>query len=303
MLYFVLESCCFQVSDWRPSASSKSDNESKVLNIDFFGIIDATYAMELQNLQLLTPIIWKNGFLSLSQTYTTRFYSQCILTYCRELSMHYRQRSWNHNTKEFRIENRESKTYVHLEREENSKLCVIDIENWLEVRNDSWTFETLRATHGTPIITSTSVDKCFAYELEPCTDGLIQVGWASKEAQFDPEGGMGVGDDDHSYAFDGCRAQKWHGRWSDERSSYGQEWNAGDVITCLLDLGEGKISYYRNGEDMGVAFERVPCDRSWFPVSFTMYVSLLSHILDPLITLILLGYIRFYQSRLQVLFW
>jgi len=240
-------------------------SESVILSLGIMLLSDPSYAMELQNLQLLTPVIWKNIFLTLAQSYTTDFYSRCILTYCRELSLHYRQRTWNHDNKEFKIENRESKTYVHLEREENSKLCVIDIENWLEVRNDSWTFETLLATHGTPILTSATGETCFAYELEPCTDGLIQVGWASKDAQFDPEGGMGVGDDDHSYAFDGRRAQKWHGRWSDERSSYGQEWNAGDVITCLLDLGSGKMSYYRNGEDMGVAFEHVPCHKSWYP--------------------------------------
>jgi hypothetical protein len=223
--------------------------------------------MLLSNVQLLTPAIWRHLLSRLSITYTTNFYSRSILVYCRELSAYYREQKWNPNDDSFKIENRESKTYVHLEREEHSKLCVVDIENWMEVRNDSWTFETLLATHGTPIVNDTSGDTCFAYELEPCTDGLIQVGWASKDAHFDPEGGMGVGDDDHSYAFDGCRAQKWHGRWSDERSTYGQEWNAGDVITCLLDLGAGKMSYYRNGVDMGVAFERISCDKSWYPVS------------------------------------
>lgn len=28
---------------------------------------------------------------------------------------------------------------------------------------------------------------------------------------FDPEAGTGVGDDEHSYAFDGHRQRKWHG--------------------------------------------------------------------------------------------
>ncbi|KAI9290273.1 hypothetical protein BC943DRAFT_10443 [Umbelopsis sp. AD052] len=226
---------------------------------------DPTSKLLLSNVQLLTPVIWRNILSTLSQTYTIDFYSRSMLVYCRELSSYYRQQTWEPNEDSFLIENHESKTYVHLEREEHSKLCVVDIENWLEVRNDSWTFETLQATHGTPLVTDTCVDKCFAYELEPCTDGLIQVGWASKEARFDPEGGMGVGDDDYSYAFDGCRAQKWHGRWSDERSTYGQEWNAGDVITCLVDLEAGTMSYHRNGVDMGVAFERVACDKAWYP--------------------------------------
>ncbi|KAM3582119.1 hypothetical protein VKS41_005548 [Umbelopsis sp. WA50703] len=243
----------------------RSMSESVILCLGIMLLSDPTYAMETKNLQLLAPFIWKNVFVSLSQTYTHSFYSQSILTYCRELSSFYCRRTWNCNDEKFQIQNRQSKTYVYLEKEEHSKLCILDIENWLEVRNDSWTFETLRATHGTPVITEASTDKLFAFEVEPCTDGLIQVGWASQDAQFDPEGGMGVGDDDHSYAFDGCRAQKWHGRWSDERSSYGQEWNAGDVITCLLDLDAGKLSYYRNGADMGVAFEGVPSDRSWFP--------------------------------------
>ena len=55
------------------------------------------------------------------------------------------------------------------------------------MRNDSWTFESIRATH--------SVSGCgkYAYEVKIETTGIIQIGWATEESIFDPEAGTGVG--------------------------------------------------------------------------------------------------------------
>lgn len=44
----------------------------------------------------------------------------------------------------------------------------------------------------------------------------MQIGWIDDEAVFNEYGGFGVGDDLHSYSFDGSRIRKWHGRDVDE---------------------------------------------------------------------------------------
>ena len=38
----------------------------------------------------------------------------------------------------------------------------------------------------------------------------LQVGWATKESKFLNHDGYGIGDDEHSVAFDGCRQLVWH---------------------------------------------------------------------------------------------
>ena len=86
------------------------------------------------------------------------------------------------------------------------------------------------------------------YEVELETAGVQQIGWATLTCPFTDR--KGVGDAEDSYAFDGKRVKKWN----NESKPYGQPWVIGDVIGCCIDLDEGKISFYRNGESMGVAF-------------------------------------------------
>ncbi len=40
-----------------------------------------------------------------------------------------------------------------------------------------------------------------------------------------------IGDDTHSFAFDGCRCLKW----SSKEVKYGRRWKVDDVIGCLYD--------------------------------------------------------------------
>ncbi|KAI9328201.1 hypothetical protein DFJ73DRAFT_862136 [Zopfochytrium polystomum] len=127
-----------------------------------------------------------------------------------------------------------------------------------EVRNESWTFESMRANYGV------QGSGKYAYEVLLSTDGILQVGWTTLSIVFDPEGGEGVGDNEHSYAFDGQRMKKWHA-YAVSENSYGVEWSSGDTITALLDLDEGTISYYRNGEDLGVAFRGISAKETWYP--------------------------------------
>ncbi|TPX45792.1 hypothetical protein SeLEV6574_g03655 [Synchytrium endobioticum] len=124
--------------------------------------------------------------------------------------------------------------------------------------NDGWTFESFRTNF-----------KCagpgrHVYEVLLRTEGIIQIGWANENVVFDPEGGTGVGDDSNSYAFDGHRQKKWHGMDPTD-NHYGEAWAPGDTITALLDLILGQVKFYRNGADMGVAFENVATDITWYP--------------------------------------
>ncbi|RCH80149.1 hypothetical protein CU098_004648, partial [Rhizopus stolonifer] len=160
--------------------------------------------------------------------------------------------------------------FVEIDLISRSKFCFINYESCLHVRNDSWTFETVRATHGVPAMNSDSLETGephkYAYEVRLESGGLMQVGWVTDHFEFDPEGGKGVGDDVHSFGYDGSRAKKWHGKYSNMRTtSYGMIWHEGDTVTCAIDLDEGEVRYYLNGADMGVAFFGIAINRSWYP--------------------------------------
>ena len=95
------------------------------------------------------------------------------------------------------------------------------------------------------------------YEVTICKGGLLQIGWADGKATPHPKG-LGVGDDAHSWAFDGSRKLIWHG---DARPS-GASWRAGDVLCCALDCEDGVMSFGVNGvwePPFGTAFVGVPC--------------------------------------------
>ncbi|CAM6100145.1 unnamed protein product [Calypogeia fissa] len=83
------------------------------------------------------------------------------------------------------------------------------------------------------------------------TGGIQQIGWATLSCPFTQQ--KGVGDAFDSYAYDGKRVRKWNFEWQ----PYGQQWVAGDVIGCCIDLDAGQISFYRNGISLGIAFEKV----------------------------------------------
>ncbi|KAI8923151.1 hypothetical protein BC831DRAFT_472405 [Entophlyctis helioformis] len=127
-----------------------------------------------------------------------------------------------------------------------------------EVRNDSWTFESFRMKTGV------SSAGRYAYEFTLRTDGLVQIGWATEDCLLDPEAGDGIGDDVHSYAYDGKRMKKWHAKQF-EKESYGTAWASGDTITTLIDLDQCTITYYANGVSLGVAFEDIEPFKTWCP--------------------------------------
>lgn len=89
------------------------------------------------------------------------------------------------------------------------------------------------------------------YELMLGTKGVMQVGWSTLGCKFSEE--KGVGDTQDSYAYDGNRQRKWNVA----TFKYGAMWQSGDVISCTLDLEEGKVEFYRNGKSLGPAFTTV----------------------------------------------
>lgn len=109
---------------------------------------------------------------------------------------------------------------------------------------------------------TTATDSLYYWEVRLVTAGLCQIGWAT--AQFSPtsDTGDGVGDDAHSFAYDGSRRICLHQSESKEypKAVAGQPqqpsiWKAGDVVGCLWNRTKGTLSFQLNGRDLGLAYE------------------------------------------------
>lgn len=88
----------------------------------------------------------------------------------------------------------------------------------------------------------------WAYEVLISSQGLMQIGWCTLNCRFNQE--EGVGDTPDSYAYDGNRVRKWNVT----TTNYGKSWAAGDIVSCLMDLDEGSITFCLNGQSLGTAF-------------------------------------------------
>nr|XP_033339728.1 E3 ubiquitin-protein ligase RNF123-like [Megalopta genalis] len=89
------------------------------------------------------------------------------------------------------------------------------------------------------------------YELQLGSRGVMQVGWSTINCRFNQE--KGVGDTVNSYAYDGNHLRKWNV----STYKYGESWLTGDIIGCALDMDNRTINFYRNGTDLGRAFENI----------------------------------------------
>ncbi|KAL4132957.1 hypothetical protein PRIC2_003286 [Phytophthora ramorum] len=103
------------------------------------------------------------------------------------------------------------------------------------------------------------------YEATLHTNGCIQIGWADVAFCGAADRGDGVGDGAHSWAYDGWRQQRWHGR----SSPWGSKWKQGDVVGCGIDADAGTIIFSLNGKmrsaNMGVAFRAIDFARGVYP--------------------------------------
>eukprot|EP00058_Branchiostoma_floridae_P023406 XP_002608896.1 hypothetical protein BRAFLDRAFT_85546 [Branchiostoma floridae] len=62
--------------------------------------------------------------------------------------------------------------------------------NLLEARNDSWTFESIRATQPVNRPWESAQPSGWYYEIELKSCGIIQIGWATRDCEFGPEKGL-----------------------------------------------------------------------------------------------------------------
>ena len=105
------------------------------------------------------------------------------------------------------------------------------------------------------------------YEVRIITEGTnCQIGFAQNEfipnAYHNPS--RGVGDDAHSWGYDGSRGLIWN---NNEQNNYADSylWTYSDIIGCYIDLDKGIIGYCKNGIDLGVAFKEITFISSIFP--------------------------------------
>lgn len=108
----------------------------------------------------------------------------------------------------------------------------------LQARCDATSFESVRCTF--------QVDSgVWYYEVVIVTAGVMQIGWATKHSKFQNHEGYGIGDDEYSVAYDGCRQLIWHNAKSQPHEH--RCWKSGDVFGTLLDLEDYQIGFYLNG--------------------------------------------------------
>ncbi|XP_021960066.1 RING finger and SPRY domain-containing protein 1 [Folsomia candida] len=108
----------------------------------------------------------------------------------------------------------------------------------LEARCDASSFESVRSTF--------QVDSgTWYYEVLIITEGVMQIGWATKASKFLNHEGYGIGDDEFSVAYDGCRQVMWQAAQSEPMST--PCWKPGDILGTYLDLEKFEMIFYLNG--------------------------------------------------------
>uniref|UniRef100_A0A8C8CXK9 RING finger and SPRY domain-containing protein 1 n=1 Tax=Oncorhynchus tshawytscha TaxID=74940 RepID=A0A8C8CXK9_ONCTS len=108
-------------------------------------------------------------------------------------------------------------------------------------RCDASSFESVRCTF--------CVDSgVWYYEVTVVTSGVMQIGWATKDSKFLNHEGYGIGDDEYSCAYDGCRQLIWYNARSKPHSH--PCWKEGDAIGFLLDLSKKQMLFYLNGHQL-----------------------------------------------------
>jgi len=103
------------------------------------------------------------------------------------------------------------------------------------------------------------------YEATILTSGCIQIGWADGGYRGNADRGQGVGDDIHSWAFDGYRMYLWH----ESSADWGARWAVGDIVGCAIDIDYREMRFTLNGldveVDMGLAFTGFDYQGGLFP--------------------------------------
>jgi hypothetical protein len=69
-------------------------------------------------------------------------------------------------------------------------------------------------------------------------------GWADGAFVGASERGEGVGDDVHSWAYDGWRQLRWNG----SSSSWGSRWKRNQTVCCAVDMDARRMWFALDGE-------------------------------------------------------
>lgn len=128
----------------------------------------------------------------------------------------------------------------------NAMLNINDVSEYLKIsadglrsRSDASSFESVRCTF--------QVDSgVWYYEVYITTAGVMQIGWATKDSSFLNHEGQGIGDDEYSMAYDGCRQLIWFK--AESRPIHQKCWSPGDTLGLLLNIDEKYLSFSLNGE-------------------------------------------------------
>ena len=91
----------------------------------------------------------------------------------------------------------------------------------------------------------------WCYEVLLLSNGLFQFGFCQLRTPF--TGSNGVGDDVHSFGYDGYRLSCWN----EKENRYGKVWDYGDIIGVCLDLEQRKVEFYQNGKKLGVGLKDI----------------------------------------------
>ncbi|CAG9559092.1 unnamed protein product [Danaus chrysippus] len=101
------------------------------------------------------------------------------------------------------------------------------------------------AWHGCRATKGVHTKGVYYYEATVTDEGLCRVGWSAQGARLD------LGTDRLGFGFGGTGKKSNCKQFDD----YGEAYGKNDVIGCLLNLNNGDIRFYKNGQDLGVAFK------------------------------------------------
>jgi len=116
----------------------------------------------------------------------------------------------------------------------------------MEVTEDL-TVSVLKKAGGFPTVCARDLlltSGCWYYEVTMLTDNCMQIGWIDAAYTGNAKSGDGVGDDCHSWSFDGYRQLAWHSK----SHVWGQKWKVGDVISAAIDMDSGEMWFGLNGD-------------------------------------------------------
>ncbi|GFT60569.1 RING finger and SPRY domain-containing protein 1 [Nephila pilipes] len=130
----------------------------------------------------------------------------------------------------------------------NAMLNSNDVSEYLKIsadgltaRCDASSFESVRCTF--------QVDSgVWYYEVTIVTSGVMQIGWATRNSKFLNHEGYGIGDDEYSLAYDGCRQLIWYNAASSSHTH--AVWKPGDVLGSLLDVEHSYVIFFLNGNQL-----------------------------------------------------